>query len=103
MRLVRSVQAWCAILALLGAAQLFLHSGGPICRYLTDAIFPYYIAHQTIIVLTGLWLKPFGLGPGLEFALLVSATVIGCVATYEIARRVGWLRRPFVSSHWPLL
>lgn len=94
-RLARSVQAWGTILALLGLAQRHLHRDGPARRYLTDAIFPYYIAHQTIIVLVGHWLKPQGLGPGTEFGIILAATVAGCAATYELARRVGWLRPLF--------
>jgi hypothetical protein len=87
-----AVQAWGAILALLGFAQRHLHRDGPVRRYLTDAIFPYYIVHQTIIVLCGFWLKPLGLGAGGEFVVLVLATLAGCAATYEIARRIAFLR-----------
>lgn len=94
-RLARSVQAWGTILALLGLAQRHLRRDSPARRYLTDAIFPYYIAHQTIIVLVGHALKPHGLGAGVEFAIILAATVIGCAATYELVRRVGWLRPLF--------
>jgi glucan biosynthesis protein C len=91
-RFARSVQAWGAILGLLGLARLRLHFDNPARRYLTDAIFPYYIAHQTIIVLAGYWLAPLDLGAGAEFAIILPATVIGCAAAYELGRRVTWLR-----------
>jgi peptidoglycan/LPS O-acetylase OafA/YrhL len=94
-RLARSVQGWCAILALIGFAQLRLDRDSRARRYLTDAIFPYYIAHQTIIVLVGHGLKPFGLTPAAEFATIFAATLIGCALTYEAARRSGWLRPLF--------
>ena len=80
------------ILALLGFARLHLHHDGRVRRYLTEAIFPYYIAHQTIIVLAGHLLTPLRLGAAAEFAIILPATVIGCAATYEIGRRIGWLR-----------
>ena len=94
-RLARSILAWSAIVALLGAAQLFLHRDGPVRRYLTDAIFPYYIAHQTIIVLAGYLLKPFSLGAGAEFILLLVTTAVGCASAYEVARRSSWARPLF--------
>jgi peptidoglycan/LPS O-acetylase OafA/YrhL len=94
-RLARSFQAWGAVIALLGFARLHLHKDGPARRYLTDAIFPYYIAHQTIIVLTGHALRPYGWGAAAEFAIIAATTVAGCVATYEIVRRIGWLRPLF--------
>ncbi|MDQ4086819.1 MAG: acyltransferase family protein [Pseudomonadota bacterium] len=94
-RLARSIQGWAAILALLGLAQIYLNRDTRARRYLTDAIFPYYIAHQTIIVLAGHALRPFDLGGAAEFAIILAATVAGCALTYAVARRSGWLRPLF--------
>lgn len=90
--LTRAVLAWSAILGLLGFAQTRLHHDGPVRRYLTEAIFPYYIAHQTIIVAVGFWLKRAGAQPELAFGAILLTTVFGCALTYEVARRVNWLR-----------
>ncbi|HJS40941.1 MAG TPA: acyltransferase, partial [Sphingomicrobium sp.] len=73
-------------------ARAHLNFDGPARRYLTEAIFPYYIAHQTIIVLAGYWLLPLDLGAGPQFAILIAATVAGCALTFEAGRRIGWLR-----------
>lgn len=94
-RLARSAQAWCLIVALLGLARLHSHKDTGARRYLTEAIFPYYIAHQTIIVLTGHILKPYSLAPGTEFILILVATIAGCVATFELVRRIPILRPLF--------
>jgi peptidoglycan/LPS O-acetylase OafA/YrhL len=90
--LARGALAWCAILGLLGFARTRLHRDGPLRRYLTEAIFPYYIAHQTIIVAAGFWLKQAGAPGGLAFAVILLATLSGCALTYEAGRRIGWLR-----------
>lgn len=90
--LARAVLAWSATLGLLGFAQMRLHHDGPVRRYLTEAIFPYYIAHQTIIVASGYWLKQAGVQSELAFGAILLTTVSGCALTYEIARRVHWLR-----------
>jgi glucans biosynthesis protein C len=90
--LARAVLAWSAILGLLGFAQTRLHHDGPLRRYLTEAIFPYYIAHQTIIIAAGFWLKQAGAQSELAFGVILLTTVFGCALTYEIARRVNWLR-----------
>jgi len=90
--LFRAVLAWSAILGLLGFAQTRLHHDGPVRRYLTEAIFPYYIAHQTIIVAAGFWLRQAGAGNELAFGVILLTTILGCVLTYEIARRIDWLR-----------
>ncbi len=53
---------------------------------------PFYIIHQTVIILVEYWLKPLGIGPIAEFAILVPTTVAGCWAFYLIGREIGWLR-----------
>lgn len=88
----RAVLAWAAILGLLGMAQLHLHRDSGVRRYLTEAIFPYYIAHQTIIIVVGHYLKGASIGPTAEFAVILLATVVGCALTYEVGRRIHWLR-----------
>ena len=88
MRGLRAAHMWGAIVALLALARLKLDRDSPARRYLTEAIFPYYIAHQTIIVLVGHGLTPLALGPAVEFAIILAATVAGCALTYELARRV---------------
>jgi hypothetical protein len=90
--MARAVLAWTAILGLLGFAQARCHRDSPVRRYLTEAIFPYYIAHQTIIVAVGFWLKQAGTPNGLAFGVILLATLFGCALTYEAVRRIGWLR-----------
>ena len=52
-------------------------------RYLTQAVFPLYILHQTVIVVLAHNLKPLGLAPGLEGPLLIAATFALCLLAYE--------------------
>ena len=96
---LRAAHMWGAIVALLALAQLKLNRDRPVRRYLTEAVFPYYIAHQTIIVLVGHALAPYRLNPAIEFAIILPATVVGCVLTYELARRVPGLG-PLLGLKW---
>jgi hypothetical protein len=91
-RLARAVQAWGTILGLLGLAQAHWQRDHAWRRTLSEAVFPAYIAHQTIIIVVMFWLLPLGLPPMAEFAVLLLATVVGCVAFYLGGRRVGFLR-----------
>jgi glucan biosynthesis protein C len=88
----RNVQAWGAIVALIGIADRFWNRDHPWRATLTEAVFPFYIIHQTIIVVLGWYLLPFHLPAAVEFALLVAATVAGCWIFYDAGRRIGWLR-----------
>jgi hypothetical protein len=91
-RAARAVQAWATIIGLLGLAQAHWQRDHAWRRTLSEAVFPAYIAHQTIIVVVMFWLLPLGLPPLAEFAVLLLATVVGCAVFYLGGRRIGWLR-----------
>ena len=90
-----SVQQWCAIVAALGFAQVHLNRDSPARRYLTEAVFPVYILHQTLILLLAYSFSPLALNPVLEGILLVSLTFALSLAGFEMIRRVHWLRPLF--------
>jgi len=92
MRAARAVQGWAAIVALIGIADRFWNHDHRWRATLTEAVFPFYIIHQTIIVVLGWWLLQFALPAGVEFAILLVATVVGCFAFYGIGRTVAPLR-----------
>jgi glucans biosynthesis protein C len=97
MRGVREAQAWCAIIAVIGFAHRYLRTvDNPARRVLTEAIFPFYLIHQTIIVVAGYHLNALGLPLALEATLLIGATALGCWLFYDLARRVPLLR-PWVG------
>ncbi|MEW6391211.1 MAG: acyltransferase family protein [Pseudomonadota bacterium] len=92
MRFVFAADTWCAIVAILGFGAKHLTHGGPVLRYLTLGVFPFYLVHQTLIVVMAHHLAKLGLPQGLEGAVLVVATFAGCFATYEIVRRIPGVR-----------
>lgn len=86
---------WCWLGAILGYGKKYLGRSGALTRYLNTAILPYYLLHQTLIVVFAYWLMPLTLPVWLEFILILTLTVAGCVAGYEIVRRLAWLRPCF--------
>jgi peptidoglycan/LPS O-acetylase OafA/YrhL len=92
MRFVFATDTWCAIVAILGFGAKHLNKGGPVLRYLTLGVFPFYLVHQTLIVVMAHHLAKLGLPQGLEATILVVATFAGCFATYEVVRRIPGVR-----------
>lgn len=92
---VRTLFMWAAIVAMLGLAQRYLNRSGPVLRFLTEAVFPYYILHQTLIVAVGFWVGGLLLPVWLEAGIIVVATVGGCVLLTEAIKRVPPLRPLF--------
>ena len=85
---VAVIYAWSCMLTLLGLGQRFLNRESRTLRYLTGAIFCYYVLHQTITVIAGYYLTQLELGVIIESLLVLSATVAGCVLGYELIRRI---------------
>ncbi len=95
-RFAKIIYAWVCILTLLGAAQKWLNRPSRALTYMTEAIFPWYILHQTIIIMAGYWLTRQGLSVGIEFLLVTLATIAGCAIGHEIfIRRRRWIRPLF--------
>ncbi len=91
-RIARHGEAWPAIAALIGIAETFWNRDSAWRPMLTEAVFPFYIIHQTVIVVVGYAIIGRGIAPGAEFAILLATTVAGCWAFYLIGREIGWLR-----------
>ena len=95
------VMQWAAIAAILGYARHWNPKDSPLLRYLTAAVFPFYILHQTVIVVLAHNMKPLRLSPALEGPLLIAATFALCLLGYEGIRRIGWLRPLFGLKRQP--
>ena len=57
-------------------------------------MFPFYIIHQTTIVVVGHLLKPYGLAALPEAGIILAATAASCWGTYALAMAVPILRLP---------
>lgn len=95
MRGAWGLNQWCAIAAILGFARRWNPGDSRALRYLSQAVFPVYILHQTIIVLLAYNAQRFELPPLLEGPALVVLTLGLCFAGYEVVRRVPPLRPLF--------
>lgn len=96
----RILQGWCAIVALLGIAHCYWNRDHPWRATLTEAVFPFYLVHQTIIVAVAWWCLAAGLGNGASFAVLVAATALGCWLFYRLGREVPGLRLLIGLKGW---
>lgn len=88
----RQVQGWAAIVALIGVADHWWNRDYRWRAMLAEAVFPFYIIHQTIIVVVGWYLKQADVAALPSFLILIAATVAGCWFFYAVGRRIGWLR-----------
>jgi glucans biosynthesis protein C len=95
LRCIGTVYLWVAIVAILGWAHLKLNRPWPWLAWANESVYPWYMLHQTVIIVLIFWLAPLGLGPIVEPALLVAGTIGGCWGLTAIVRRTAWLRPLF--------
>jgi len=74
--ITRSFYSWAVMLALLGFVQMAGRGSDRLRNYLTYAVFPYYVLHQTVIIVTGVWLGQFQLSFAAEAASLIALTIL---------------------------
>ncbi|MEM8816198.1 MAG: acyltransferase family protein [Pseudomonadota bacterium] len=87
---------WLWILVVLGWGHRLVDGPLPGLAYATEAVFSWYILHQTLTVVAGYELAKYELGPVLEPLLVLGATVGGCLLIHEfVIRRIPLLRPLF--------
>ena len=83
------------LLAILGLSYKFLNRTGQRLTYFSDAVYPYYILHQTFIIAIGYELTQLNLGGVIEPVLVLVFTFALCVISFELIKRVEFLRPLF--------
>lgn len=82
------------IFTLVGYSRAWCTQGSATLRYATEAVYPFYIVHQTITVAMAYYLVEWNAGVPVKLAIAMAGTFSGSLAIFEIVRRVNWLR-PF--------
>jgi glucan biosynthesis protein C len=94
--LLRVLYLWLMVAAILGLGHRHLNRPWPWLRWANESVYPWYVLHQTLIVVGIAVLAPLAVGPVVEPALLVASTLAGCwLLTDGVIRRVGVLRPLF--------
>ncbi len=94
-RILSGLNTWLWIATVLGWSYTLLNRPFRWLPYAGEAVYPWYILHQSLIVAIAYVLVPMRLGPVLEPLLVIAGTVGGCALLHELIRRVGLLRPLF--------
>lgn len=92
MRLAFGAAQWGGVVAAFGFARAHLAVDHRWRAPLSEAVFPLYLVHQTIIIVAAVALRPLALPAGLEALLIVLLSFGGGFTAWRLARRSGWLR-----------
>jgi glucans biosynthesis protein C len=92
--LIKVFNIWAWILAIMGYATTYLSKPGKALSYANEAVYPFYIVHQTITLVIGFYLMKTDLGFFTEFTILVAGTFLFSWIIYEFGIRRWRLIRP---------
>jgi glucan biosynthesis protein C len=95
MRSVRSFNGLLWIVALVGFASQYLNFTNRFLRYANEAVYPFYILHQSVMMVIGYYilLQPWGIAA--KFGSIALLTYFLSLGLYEIIRRINVVRPLF--------
>lgn len=94
-RFLWGLMTWAAICAVAGHATRLRNTDNRWRAWLTEAVFPLYILHQTVIIILAWEFRAFHLPWQLEYLVLIVLTFAICLFAFECIRRVSFLRPLF--------
>jgi glucans biosynthesis protein C len=87
--------SWLMIVGLLGMGKRYLDRTSPALAYLSEASYPTYILHQTVIVVAAFSIVALPAAEPLQWLTLLVVSVACTYALYEIVRRLSVTRLLF--------
>ncbi len=93
MTTLRGLCAWCWIITILGFGSRFLNFSNRFLAYANEAILPFYILHQTVIVIIGFYVIQWNMGIAPKYFIIATTSFISIMAIYELlVKRMDILR-----------
>lgn len=73
-------------------AARYLNRDHPVRKHINEAIYPFYILHQTVIIVIAFFMYHLNMHPGLKALYLTSVSLVVCVLIYLVIRRFNVTR-----------
>jgi len=91
--LLRGFNAWAWLIAICGFGSRHLNFSNRFLKYGNEAVLPFYILHQTVILTIGYYIVQSDMAMSAKFLIIAVTSSLTIVALYEVLiRRVNLLR-----------
>jgi glucan biosynthesis protein C len=89
----RALSAWCCVLAILGFGRKYLVRSTPFLTYANEAVLPFYIFHQTVLLAVGYFVVQWAIPSALRWVIVLVASFAIIMVLYEfLVRRYNVMR-----------
>lgn len=89
---LRSFNSWFWLVAILGFGARYLNFNNRVLKYANEAVLPFYILHQTVIVIVGFFIAGWIWGVPAKYLFLTTTSFALIMLLYELIKRVNPLR-----------
>jgi hypothetical protein len=90
---LRGLCAWSWVMALLGFGSRYLNFNNKFLRYSNEAVLPFYILHQTVIIILGFFVVQWDIGIVPKYSIISLTSFMAIIVIYELfVRRINILR-----------
>jgi len=89
---LRPSGSWFLLVAILGFGSKYLSFNNRVLKYANEAVLPFYILHQTVIVTIGFYIMNWSAGVMVKYLIISTSSFAIIVSLYEVIRRINWLR-----------
>ncbi len=105
---VFGISGWCWVLAIFGFGLQHLTRSTPFLQRANEAVLPFYVLHQSVLIVVGYFVVQWDLPAGLKWLLIAPLSFAIIVGLIAIIRRVNVLRflfgmKPLRQSDRPAL
>jgi glucan biosynthesis protein C len=89
----RALGSWCCVLAFLGFGRKHLNFSTPFLAYANEAVLPFYILHQPVLLCVGFFVVRWAIPDLLKWLIIMPVSFAVIVALYEfLVRRLNVMR-----------
>ena len=72
---------------MLSLAARYLNRQGPLHNYSNEAVLPFYLLHQTVILCVGWYVIRWDLGMALKYLIIAAVSIVLIMSIYELLIR----------------
>jgi glucan biosynthesis protein C len=84
---------WAVLITLIGFGQHYLNRPHPLLKYVNEGLYPFYILHQTVIIVLGYYVCQLDWSIAAKFWITSVLTLVSCVGFFLlIIRPFNWVR-----------
>ncbi|MET0504099.1 MAG: acyltransferase family protein [Luteibacter sp.] len=94
-----NVFTWFWVMVFLGYGYRYLSFANPLLAWAREASYPFYILHQTVIVVIGYYVVQYAWAPWVKYVTILALSMVACLVLYQLCvRRFAVLRLAFAMK-----